>query len=71
MSSLHTRCLDDMLTIRLHVDDADEEGGCLHVIPGSHALGILTQEECALQERWNIADVRAPGHSCGVGLPDV
>ena len=36
--------LEHMLTIRLHVDDADEEGGCLRVIPGSHALGILTQE---------------------------
>jgi ectoine hydroxylase-related dioxygenase (phytanoyl-CoA dioxygenase family) len=33
-----------MVTIRLHVDDADEEGGCLRVIPGSHQLGILTQD---------------------------
>ena len=37
--------LDRMVTIRLHVDDADEEGGCLYVIPGSHRLGILNQDE--------------------------
>ena len=37
--------LEHMVTIRLHVDDADEEGGCLRVLPGSHRLGILTQEE--------------------------
>jgi len=36
--------LNQMVTIRLHVDDADEEGGCLRVIPGSHQLGILTQD---------------------------
>jgi ectoine hydroxylase-related dioxygenase (phytanoyl-CoA dioxygenase family) len=34
-----------MVTIRLHVDDADEESGCLHVIPGSHRIGILTRDE--------------------------
>lgn len=37
--------LEQMLTIRIHVDDADEEGGCLRVIPGSDKLGILTQDE--------------------------
>jgi ectoine hydroxylase-related dioxygenase (phytanoyl-CoA dioxygenase family) len=37
--------LDHMVTIRLHIDDADEEGGCLHVIPGSQQLGVLTQGE--------------------------
>jgi ectoine hydroxylase-related dioxygenase (phytanoyl-CoA dioxygenase family) len=37
--------LDHMVTIRLHVDDADEEGGCLYVIPGSHQLGVLAQAE--------------------------
>jgi ectoine hydroxylase-related dioxygenase (phytanoyl-CoA dioxygenase family) len=33
--------LDQMVTIRLHVDPADEMSGCLSVIPGSHRLGIL------------------------------
>ncbi len=37
--------LDSMVTIRLHVDDADEERGCLSVIRKSHRLGILTQNE--------------------------
>jgi len=37
--------LDQMVTIRLHLDDTDELGGCLCVIPGSHRLGILTQDE--------------------------
>lgn len=34
-----------MVTIRLHVDDAEQESGCLSVIPKSHRLGILTQDE--------------------------
>jgi ectoine hydroxylase-related dioxygenase (phytanoyl-CoA dioxygenase family) len=37
--------LEQMVTIRLHFDDADEEGGCLRVIPGSHRFGILRQDE--------------------------
>jgi ectoine hydroxylase-related dioxygenase (phytanoyl-CoA dioxygenase family) len=39
------QALEHMVTIRLHVDDADEEGGCLYVIPGSQWLGVLTQAE--------------------------
>jgi len=37
--------LDQMVTIRLHVDAADEQAGCLSVLPGSHRLGILHPEE--------------------------
>lgn len=37
--------LDCMVTIRLHIDNADQDGGCLSVIPGSHHLGILSQDE--------------------------
>jgi hypothetical protein len=33
--------LERMLTLRLHLDDADEENGALHVLPGTHALGKL------------------------------
>ena len=40
--------LDHMVTVRLHVDDADEQGGCLYVIPGSQRLGVLTQAEIDL-----------------------
>lgn len=34
-------CLEQMLTARLHLDDADESNGALRVIPGSHRLGRL------------------------------
>jgi ectoine hydroxylase-related dioxygenase (phytanoyl-CoA dioxygenase family) len=41
--------LERMLTVRVHLDDADENNGALRVIPGSHTGGILEQEEI---ERW-------------------
>ena len=34
--------LKQMLTIRLHLDDADEANGALRVLPGSHRLGLLS-----------------------------
>jgi len=37
--------LNRMLTIRLHLDAADESNGCLEVIPGSHKHGILERRE--------------------------
>lgn len=37
--------LNKMVTFRLHLDDAYENNGCLKVIPKSHKLGILTQQE--------------------------
>jgi ectoine hydroxylase-related dioxygenase (phytanoyl-CoA dioxygenase family) len=36
--------LNQMITIRLHIDPADEASGCLNVIPGSHRLGVVKQE---------------------------
>jgi hypothetical protein len=36
--------LQQMLTIRLHLDDADETNGALRVLPGSHRLGRLSAE---------------------------
>ncbi len=36
--------LAQMLTIRLHLDDADETNGALRVLPGSHRLGRLSAE---------------------------
>ena len=32
-----------MVTFRLHLDDANEDNGCLCVIPKSHKLGIIRQ----------------------------
>jgi len=35
--------LEDMITLRIHLDDTDEPNGALKVIPRSHRLGSLTQ----------------------------
>jgi ectoine hydroxylase-related dioxygenase (phytanoyl-CoA dioxygenase family) len=35
--------LNRMLTLRLHLDPADDKSGCLKVIPGTHRFGILQQ----------------------------
>ncbi|MCL1047294.1 phytanoyl-CoA dioxygenase family protein [Shewanella electrodiphila] len=37
--------LNNMVTFRIHLDNTDETNGCLKVIPNSHKLGILTQNE--------------------------
>ncbi len=37
--------LDNMVTFRVHLDKANEDNGCLKVIPNSHKLGILKQDE--------------------------
>ena len=37
--------LNQMVTFRLHLDEANENNGCLKVIPKSHELGILSQQE--------------------------
>ncbi len=37
--------LESMLTVRVHLDDADESNGALAVIPGSHAAGMLDGPE--------------------------
>ncbi len=34
--------LERMLTVRLHLDDADDSNGALRVLPGSHGFGILS-----------------------------
>jgi ectoine hydroxylase-related dioxygenase (phytanoyl-CoA dioxygenase family) len=37
--------LNKMITLRLHIDSAGKDNGCLRVIPGSHRHGILKQRE--------------------------
>ena len=37
--------LKQMLTLRIHLDPCMKENGCLKLIPNSHKLGIMTQEE--------------------------
>lgn len=41
------RVLEQMLTIRLHLDPADETNGALWVSPGSHRLGRLKASDAA------------------------
>ena len=36
--------LEQMITIRLHLDAADEENGALRVLPGTHRFGRLSAE---------------------------
>jgi ectoine hydroxylase-related dioxygenase (phytanoyl-CoA dioxygenase family) len=36
--------LASILTVRLHLDDADETNGALRVIPGSHEHGLLSDD---------------------------
>jgi ectoine hydroxylase-related dioxygenase (phytanoyl-CoA dioxygenase family) len=36
--------LQQMIAVRLHLDDADESNGALRVLPGSHRLGRLSAE---------------------------
>ena len=36
--------LEQMLTVRLHLDDANDSNGALRVLPGSHRLGRLSAE---------------------------
>ena len=40
--------LEKMLTVRIHLDDADEENGALRVLPGTHTLGRLEAERVTI-----------------------
>lgn len=47
-----TKILENMLTLRLHLDDTDADNGALRVIPGSHSRGRLSVESIrALKEQ--------------------
>ena len=37
--------LDNMITIRIHLDPATRANGCLKVLPGSHRVGLLPSNE--------------------------
>lgn len=42
--------LENLVAIRLHIDDCNEQNGALRVVPGSHRLGRLCAD-AALRER--------------------
>lgn len=37
--------LNEMVSIRIHLDDTDPGNGCLKLLPNSHHLGVLEQNE--------------------------
>lgn len=37
--------LESMITFRIHLDDSTCKNGCLKVMPNSHRLGLLSQED--------------------------
>jgi ectoine hydroxylase-related dioxygenase (phytanoyl-CoA dioxygenase family) len=39
------RVLENMLTVRVHLDDCGPDNGPLNVLPGSHAAGVLKAAE--------------------------
>lgn len=43
--------LEDMLTIRIHLDDTERSNGCLRIIPASHRLGLIATRQLTLRTR--------------------
>ncbi|WP_444995459.1 phytanoyl-CoA dioxygenase family protein [Aliikangiella sp. IMCC44359] len=37
--------LENMLTLRIHLDDTNDKNGCLRLIPKTHQLGILSKSK--------------------------
>jgi len=42
--------LENIVTLRIHLDDCDETNGALHVLPGSHRDGIVRRNELRFEE---------------------
>ena len=55
--------LNSMVTFRVHLDSISEENGCLSVVPKSHKLGILTQQEI-LEQSNTFNPVLCPAPEC-------
>ena len=43
---------DELITCFIYLDDADEQNGCLQVIPGSHQASHATRLNRAAASRW-------------------
>lgn len=57
--------LKNMITLRVHLDPADESNGCLKVLPGTHKLGVLKQSEIKSQVDTSVV------HNCVADAGDV
>jgi len=56
--------LEQMLTVRLHLDHAAETNGALRVLPGSHRLGRLAQQQIEAYR------TQQPEHLCSAAAGD-
>ncbi|MFY0677729.1 MAG: phytanoyl-CoA dioxygenase family protein [Neptuniibacter sp.] len=64
--------LNQMVTFRIHLDDASQENGCLKVLPKSHKLGVL--DHGSIQEyvkSHNLVICEAPAGSALVMRPHI
>lgn len=62
--------LEDMVAFRIHFDESNLQNGCLKVIPGSHVLGILSQDYIHNVDKFEAAViVEAPALSALVMRP--
>ncbi len=43
--ALAIECLEQVLAVRVHLDDCDEHNGALRVVPGSHRFGRLSADD--------------------------
>jgi hypothetical protein len=59
------KCLEQMIAVRIHLDDADANNGALKVLPGTHNLGRLSPEQ--------IQDLRSTNkeHLCEASAGDI
>lgn len=54
--------LNDIFTFRIHLDDTDGTNGALKVVPGSHLLGVMTDEAIQKLPKVDVTcDVQAGG----------
>lgn len=59
--------LENMLSIRIHLDDCDESSGALRVLPATHRLGRLTRDQIAEQQH-SVASISCAVLAGGVVL---
>lgn len=61
--------LQQMVSVRLHLDAADEHNGCLQVVPGSHRNGVLPASASLAPAAATVRVVTAPAGSALVMRP--
>jgi len=49
----HRLALESMLTLRIHIDSARHDNGCLQLIPKSHSQGVLSKQQIQQMKNQN------------------